>query len=232
MKLTFVGDTRRTVFGYAEDALTFWALDKCMSEILGKLGDPSNSSDCVAFYRPSFGRGGRRDGDGNIATFGEPDSVLASLEDIYLVESKWDNRKKDRTDKIRPGKGFLTKVRDHEIFSWYYMNWDSGSYGDWREFSSDISRKSDFAARFSDRSKKIAPPDSRLAQNLEDILNALQEHCGQSLGERKQPRDVLLYFYDGNVSTEKRSVMEGQSFEIVNIDYSSLCISGNFIRLV
>ena len=44
------------IFGYGEDALTFWALKRHLSEILKELKDKTEPSDCLIFFRPSFGR--------------------------------------------------------------------------------------------------------------------------------------------------------------------------------
>ena len=46
------------ILGYGEDPLTFWALKSKLSNILEKLEDESEPSDCLIFYRPSFGRSG------------------------------------------------------------------------------------------------------------------------------------------------------------------------------
>ena len=46
------------IFGYGEDAFTLWAFKKRISEILDKLNDHSSQSDCLIFFRPSFGRSG------------------------------------------------------------------------------------------------------------------------------------------------------------------------------
>jgi hypothetical protein len=47
------------VIGYGEDALTYHMLTTRLDEVLKELQDPSDPSNCVLFYRPSFGRGGR-----------------------------------------------------------------------------------------------------------------------------------------------------------------------------
>lgn len=84
------------ILGYGEDALTLWALKKHISEILNKLNDQTTPSDCLVFFRPSFGRsGGKRS-----AQFREFDSILASSKNIYLIESKWDNLSQNQDVKI------------------------------------------------------------------------------------------------------------------------------------
>lgn len=68
--------------------------------------DFSAPSDCIAFYRPSFGR----KGGNNRAEFGEFDAIIVSSKKIYLVESKWDQHKSNER-KSRSGKnnGFDTE---------------------------------------------------------------------------------------------------------------------------
>ena len=45
------------IFGYGEDTFTLWALRHRKSEILKEFQDKTSPSDCLVFYRPSFGRG-------------------------------------------------------------------------------------------------------------------------------------------------------------------------------
>lgn len=72
------------IFGYGEDALTLWLLKNQPHEILRQFNDEGKPSDCLVFYRPSFGRSGGPDS----AEFGEFDAILASKENVYLIESK------------------------------------------------------------------------------------------------------------------------------------------------
>ncbi len=44
------------ILGYEEDAFTFWALKRRTSEILKELKGQTEPSDCLIFFRPSFGR--------------------------------------------------------------------------------------------------------------------------------------------------------------------------------
>jgi hypothetical protein len=208
------------ILGYGEDAFTLWVFRKRISEILNRLNDQSDPSNCLIFFRPSFGR---RAGKGS-AQFGEFDSILASSENIYLIESKWDNFLENEDDKIRLDKE--QRLR-HKIFSWYYMNWVARQNPDWGKFRNTF--RDNFIRNFPDR--KIAPVGSLLAQNLEFILNKLQEHCKKFSCEYKKPRNVLFYFYDRNRSKEIRRIIDGDvDFEVVNIDYSQH-ILGKFITL-
>jgi len=206
--------------GYGEDALTFWALNKIMSNILKDLEDQSKPSDCVVFYRPSFGRGGNSN-----AIFGEFDSILASLENTYLIESKWDNHKRDAGKEI----GLTpTQILRHKIFSWYYDNWNLGV----RSWNALILKKIDFREQF--QYKDIAPIGSLLAQNLEFVLDSLSKHYGTFSCKLGKLRNVILYFYDGNKSKEKKLQElkeEGIHFEIINIDYGKYGLN-NFFRLL
>jgi hypothetical protein len=75
------------ILGYSEDALTLWTLKQNISKILGEFQDNTTVSGCIAFYRPSFGGHGK---DGS-AIFGEFDAIIVSKQNIYLIESKWEN---------------------------------------------------------------------------------------------------------------------------------------------
>ncbi len=60
------------ILGYGEDALTLWALQNKLMEILKFLDDSSDQPECKIFFRPSFGR---RGGAGS-SQFGEFDLRL------------------------------------------------------------------------------------------------------------------------------------------------------------
>jgi len=200
------------ILGYGEDAFTLWALKRCLFEILKNLNDKSKPSDCLIFFRPSFGRGG---GKGR-AEFGEFDAIVASAQNIYLIESKWDKIALKNEQLLR-----------HKIFSWYLRNWDAQRYGNnWRVFENEFQRN--FAEEFPRR--KIAPVGSRLAKDLEFVLNRLQEHCKRFSCEHREPRNVLLYFYGNKSAGEKKVAAEDLNFEVVPIDYSKYT-SNNFITL-
>jgi len=203
------------ILGYGEDAFTLWALKRRLPEILEELKDKTKPSDCLIFYRPSFGRRGGK----ARAEFGEFDAILSSSQNIYLIESKWDKK-----NGIELGK---EQVRRHKIFSWYLENWDAQRYGnDWRKFESES--QSNFAKTVQGR--KIAPAENRLAENLEFVLNKLQEHCKRFSCDYRKPRNVLLYFHGNESRRIERVVAEDLNFEVVNINYSQYT-SGNFITL-
>jgi len=210
------------ILGYGEDALTYWALKERLSEILKKLDDSSNPSDCLVFFRPSFGR---RGGEGR-AEFGEFDAILASSQNVYLIESKWDNSSQNEEAEIKLAEA---QIRRHKIFAWYLKNWNTQKYsGNWEKFKNDF--ESNFTSTGNFPHKRIAPTGSRLAKDLEFVLNKLQEHGKKFSCEYRKPRNVLLYFY-GNKSKEISKVTaEDLNFEVVNINYSRY-VSGNFITL-
>lgn len=205
-----------TIFGYGEDALTLWALKHRMSDILETFHDRTATADCVIFYRPSFGRSGGE----KSAEFGEFDAIVASLENIYLIESKWDNlsRFNKREIAIRSEQ----KIR-HRIFSWYLMHWDKKYSSDWESFRKE--QMDDFQKQFPGR--RIAPTNSLLAKNLEFILTILQNQCA-NLPSKSNVKNVLLFLYD-----EKRSMPPTKisgDFELVKIDYGQE-INRNFIKI-
>jgi hypothetical protein len=199
------------ILGYGEDVLTLWALKRRTSGILKSFHDQTAPSDCLIFYRPSFGRSGGEQS----AEFGEFDAILASSENIYLVESKWDNLASFKNSKItiRPEQ----KLR-HQIFSWYLTHWDKKYHNNWESFVKESQH--DFKFK-----KTIAPSNSLLATNLEFILNKLLEHC-----KRFSPNNIknmLLFFYNAEKS---RKPTEIKDFTLIPIDYSKE-ILGNFVAL-
>jgi len=206
------------IFGYGEDAFTLWALKHRLADILRKFQDQTAPSDCLIFYRPSFGRSGGKDS----AEFGEFDAVLASSENIYLVESKWDNVSRFKNDRItlRP-----EQIMRHHIFSWYITHWDKKYFNNWGSFMKE--KMDDFQKNFRKEKKKIAPTNVLLAENLEFILTILQEHC-KKFSSESNIKNVLLFFYNKKKSIPPTRISRG--FNLVKIDYSQE-IEGNFITL-
>jgi len=204
------------ILGYGEDAFTLWALKHHTSDILKSFQDQTAPSDCLFFYRPSFGRSGGE----HSAEFGEFDAILVSLENIYLIESKWDNLASFTKDEIviRPEQ----KLR-HRIFSWYIIHWDKKYSGDWQRFKKEL--LDDFQKNFP--KKIIAPTESLLATNLQFILTTIQKHCRKISSERNI-RNVLLFFYNKNRSTPPTKI--SKVFNLVSINYSQE-ITENFITL-
>ena len=204
------------IFGYGEDAFTLWALKHHTAKILEAFQDQTNPSDCLIFFRPSFGRSGGKDS----VEFGEFDAILASSENIYLIESKWDNFSDFNEEKVTIKS--VQKIR-HHIFRWYLTRWNPKYSKDWQGFVRD--HTPDFKKKFS--GKKIAPSDSLLARNLQFILTMLQRYC-KNLSSERNIKNVLLFFYDKNRSTPPIKISE--NFNLVSIDYSQE-IMGNFIAL-
>lgn len=202
------------VFGYGEDSLTLWALMYHINKILRKVGDTTSPSDCLSFYRPSFGRSGGKDR----AEFGEFDAILVSSENIYLIESKWDNLKKFRNGKLTLRKE--QKIR-HKIFSWYILHWKEKYFHNWKRFIEEQ------AKNFESKNKKIAPTDTLLATNLESILTSIVKHLEKAPSELNI-KNILLFFYNKKLPTPPKV---SDDFSLVNIDYSQ-DIEGNFIRIV
>ena len=204
------------ILGYGEDALTLWALEHRASDISESFQDQTAPSDCLIFYRPSFGRHSK----GGSAVFGEFDAILVSPQNIYLIESKWDNllTYDDNEFVLRPEQ----EIR-HSIFSWYLTHWDKKYCHNWESFVKE--HQHDFQRKF--KRKNIAPTGSLLATNLEFILNELLEHC-KRFSSRDNVKNVLLFFYNKEKSTPPSKI--NRAFKLVSIDYSQE-IMGNFITL-
>jgi len=194
------------ILGYGEDALTLWALKVRVSDILRALRDQTAPSDCLVFFRPSFGR---RGGNGT-AEFGEFDAILVGSKNVYLIESKWDAfRRWDARARILLREA--QKLR-HQVFLWYLMHWNAKYLGDWKSFMRDHNIK--FQNQFG---KKLAQAGRLLARNLEVILTRINEHCGKLKPENI--KNVLLFFYNKEIkSSPPTRVTEG--FELVSLDYS------------
>jgi len=179
------------LIGYGEDALTYWAITSKLDEILRTLGDKSYPSATVILYRPSFGRRGSTisqttDKEQLNAEFGEFDAILGTQQAVYLIESKWDSPSRTRDYPITLNR---VQSRRHEIMRWYLETWRASKPKDWKTF---IARQeTTFQTSF--QGNRMAPADSRLAQNLEFVLRTLAnmvltlKMCSYSLGRRVIP---------------------------------------------
>lgn len=204
------------IFGYGEDAFTLWALKYRIDNILEAFQDQTASSDCLIFYRPSFGRNGKK----GSAVFGEFDAILVSSENVYLIESKWDNFSDFNDEKVTIKS--VQKMR-HRIFLWYLLHWDPKYSNNWKSFIQDHS--SNFQKKF--HGKKIALSDGLLATNLQSILTMLHKHRGKFLSA-SNIKNVLLFFYNKKRSKPPTKISRG--FNLVPVDYSQE-IENNFIAL-
>jgi hypothetical protein len=201
------------IIGYGEDALTLWALKKQIFKILEEFKDKTAISDCIVFYRPSFGRHSKA----NSSVFGEFDAIIASKEYIYLIESKWDNHTefKDVEFILRE-----EQTLRHKVFSWYLKHWNRKYLRNWQFFINE--QQNDFKIE----NKTIAPKGSLLSRNLEFILNKIQNRC-ESISE-SNIKNVFLFFYNSEKSTHPTKTND--SFRVIPIDYSKE-IEGNFITI-
>jgi hypothetical protein len=202
------------IFGYGEDALTLWALKQHASRILKEFQDKTPISNCLIFYRPSFGRHSKTSG----SVFGEFDAIVASKENIYLIESKWDNLAKFNSSE------FVLREEQtlrHKIFSWYLTHWKKKYLNDWQKFMKE--HQSDF--KFGN--KTLAPEGSLLARNLELILSKLQENC-RSCPSEDNIKNVLLFFY--NAEKSKPPTKTNKIFRLIPIKYNKE-IKGSLVTL-
>ncbi|MBZ5529698.1 MAG: hypothetical protein LAN71_17600 [Acidobacteriia bacterium] len=202
------------IFGYGEDALTLWALKQHASSILKEFQDKTPISDCLIFYRPSFGRHSKA----NSSVFGEFDAILVSKESIYLIESKWDNLAEFSNSELLLREEQTIR---HRIFSWYLTHWSKNYLNNWQTFINE--HQNDF--KFGN--KTIAPADSLLARNLELILSRLQENC-RSCPSEDNIKNVLLFFY--NAEKSKPPTRTDNTFKLIPIEYNRET-KGNFVML-
>lgn len=206
------------VLGYGEDALTLWAINHRLQTILEELHDSCDPSECQAFFSPSFGRGGR---EGN-PRFGEFDFIILSESCLYLGESKWDGF----SGKVYKSalKLLENQTLRHECFRQYVNQWLGADSPTWQEFAGQA--KIELSGGIS---KPLPPAGSRLARNLETVLDRIKEHFLLSGGGKPAMVDVLLYFLKGQAPAgSPRRTSDG--FELVYVDYSEDSV-GNFVKI-
>ena len=203
------------ILGYGEDALTLWALQNKLPEILERLDDASDPATCRAFFRPSFGR---RGGDER-SEFGEFDFILLAAEYLYLGESKWDGS----SEVIVDGKLELRaeQLLRHDLFKFYVREWAFGHYLDWQEFEHQAEPKLTQVGI----TKPIARAGSKLARNLAAILAVIRKQYATL----PAIKNVLLYLHAGG-AVSRLPHAAGRDFTVVPIDYSD-DVSGSFIQL-
>jgi hypothetical protein len=201
------------LLAYGEDALTLWAIQNELGEILSTLDDESGTDTCRAFYRPSFGRGGGR------ANFGEFDCILLSDHFVFLIESKWDRL----TGRVSKKVFSLSEVqlRRHRLMTFYIEEWLSGDYPKWEEFQKLAPAK----LKELGIEKPIAPIDSDLYKQLMQVLCVIQER----FPKKRCIKNVLLFFHRGADVTTIPSRTDGD-FVVVPLDCSKDLV-GRFISL-
>jgi hypothetical protein len=200
------------ILGYGEDCLTLLALKCHIPEIVDE-DDRTSISNCLVFYRPSFGRSG----GSNSPEFGEFDAIIASLRKIYLVESKWDNL--SGTNTKRELVEYVQRLR-HRVFSWYLTHWNESYFNNWQRFHDE--KRRDFEASFKD--EKLIAEKGLLVDNLQQALKMLLDHCEGFSGDQSI-RNVLLFFYQ---KSSPQSIVS-KDFKMVNIHYNP--VAGGFIGI-
>ncbi|MGD0643592.1 MAG: hypothetical protein ABSA75_01655 [Candidatus Bathyarchaeia archaeon] len=203
------------ILGYGEDALTFWAMRKKLALILDTFRDKTDPSNCLVFYRPSFGRRGGEDS----TQFGEFDAIIASETNIFLIESKWDNLSEHGKTELKLREEQLLR---HKIFAWFLTYWKSKYFGNWELFLEE--NKLSFP--FQDKNLVSQSGTSILETNLEYVLFSLKEKS--KVASEKNIKNVLLFFYNKQ-KTQPPKLMDND-FTLVPIDYSKNT-KANFIPL-
>jgi hypothetical protein len=193
------------IYGYGEDGLTHWAFRDCLADMLQRLHDDTPLQDTILFFRPSFGRAG------GIASsqFGEFDAILGTRKAVYLVESKWRG--------IWAGGAIMLESRQvlrHRIFRWLRERWMPQRPANWAAFVAAATH--DFQVAYA--GKPLAPPGSRLADNLHFVLHTLRDSPAAMI-------DVLAYFHLTGHPVPGHVVQEGNlpmnlEFVIVPIEYA------------
>jgi hypothetical protein len=198
-----------TVFGYGEDALSFWALTRRTSEFLGRFNDGTAPADAVLYFRPSFGRLGSNPvapgGTADSSQFGEFDALLGTPCGVYQIEAKWSRSSEIDRDKILLR---TEQVRRHHLLRAYLAAWRAQNPANWTAFHEGQKGFLEVdAIRY-----PLAPLGSQLARNLETVLLGLS-NCGESVV------DVVLYvrITDGPMVNAVRP----EGFQLVTIECPS-----------
>jgi len=164
---------------YGEDGLTLWALKNSIRQIVDKTDD-TPTSECVIFYRPSFGRKG---GD-NSCQFGEFDFIVLSRDRMYLGETKWEHSPIQGKNQVPDEK----QASRHRVLAEYVRAWFA--CGQWDDTFQGYVRK-----RISPKPPAGAGTTTR--RSLETFLGVVSQHYGS-----RPPRvvNVLLYVYEAGNS--------------------------------
>lgn len=202
------------LLGYGEDALTLWALKNKFQYILDSLKDKSNTTECIVYFRPSFGRSG----GGHSSQFGEFDFIIITKVRVYLGESKWGNSSeiRDLTISLRE-----EQLLRHLLFEIYIQAWLETESRDWDSFSLCVTSK----LEITNIDKLVAPKSSLLQKNIQTVLTSISDNITNSC----EVKNVLLYLYSGNFLKQTPIAVNG-NFEIICIDYSE-DLKDNFIKL-
>ncbi len=200
-------------FAYGEDPRTFWALRDKLDVVLSQLDDKSDPAGATVFYRPSFGRKASYDRDKPRAEFGEFDAIVATSKFIYPIEAKL--HASQEVDGTRVTLGRAQVVR-HRVFAWYLSRYVESTVP-WDRFVARYD--SEFRDVFP--GKKLAPPKSRLAYNIEFILQKL-------ILFNSTTKDVLLYLHPKG-SAPATSV-DPETFSSVSVSFNPESRHG-FFRL-
>lgn len=132
------------ILGYGEDALTMHALSVGIADVFRQLGDPTDPTASIRFFRPSFGRRSSRPGGSSRSLFGEFDGSQLEL------------RSEQR--------------RRHAAFRTYLEEWHRGPTGSWQDFAERI--RNALAERTQGLVPPSA--GTTLARNLEYVLRRLE----------------------------------------------------------
>jgi len=167
------------ILGYGEDALTFHALSNGLTDILKQLGDGSDPTESIRFFRPSFGRRGSPSDMAPRSQFGEFDAIIGTTCGVYLIEAKWSNSSEfvGAVVELRS-----EQKRRHQVFRIYLDEWRRQPPNDWQDFATRVRPLLHEAA------PGIVPPSvqTKLARNLSYVLRRLSQ-CGPKVV------DVLLF---------------------------------------
>ena len=170
--------------------------------MLAQLSDQSDPNAATIFYRPSFGHGASYDPVSPRAKFGEFDAIVATSESIYPIEAKWSSSSKVQGTRITVRQNQILR---HKIFAWHLALYAKCRVS-WDRFVA----KFDSAYRVVFPGNKLAPPESKLAGNIDFILRKL-------ILFNTVTKDVLLYLHpEGSPAAAS---VDPKSFDLVNVTF-------------
>ena len=202
-----------SILAYGEDSLTLWAIQNKLGDILKTLHDDSEPGNCLVFYRPSFGR------RGDLGCFGEFDFILLTDDSVYLGESKWDRL----TGHVAPSEFSLKSVQidRHQLMKFYIEERAYGENIGWNDFV-ELGRERLIQMGIV---KPIAPADSDLRVNIEQVLGVIRQRYKES----PTISNVLLFLHRG-VPADRIPTQASGNFEVVPIDCTAE-LNGRFIPI-
>ena len=205
------------IIGYGEDALTLKVLFEKVDCILEGCQDSTRIGDdnCIVFYRPSFGRGGK-----DRAGFGEFDFIIATPKAVYLGETK------NHYNKNKHVQLSEAQIRRHCVFNEYYKVWCKTQKNQESTTFIDLCNKDEDFVKFKPEIK-MPNAQSRLAINIINIFKAISR-----ITKSSNVVNILLLVNSSDHKIENISISKVDFKRIeMDVNYSKECIGNDFLYI-